>query len=349
METIYLFQSGCSGGGTVLLPSRNSHRSGNRIDESEMRFSLVPLPPHRDRAQDEEQNTPMNEARATPRQEKQPICLTIAGFDPSSGAGVTADLKTFAAHGLYGVAATSALTVQSTTGVRAVEPVRPGLLRDTLDCLAEDLPIAGVKIGMLATAGLVYEVERFLKTRPELRGTTVLDPVCRSSSGAPLLDEAGTRALREQLLGAVGWVTPNLDELTLLVDSPELRNEGMHEHVPELAAQLAGIAAALSNPELGIVVTGGHLDPSVGRPDDYVLLHGQGTWIPGEWVETTSTHGTGCAFSSALLSALVRGRQGVEAVRSAKDYVADALRASQPMGRGHGPLHHLFALERVRK
>src|SRR6185437_16397957 len=111
-----------------------------------------------------------------------PVCLTIAGFDPSSGAGVTADLKTFAAYGIYGVAAITALTVQSTQAVRAVEPVRPSLFRETVEHLAADIPLAGVKLGMLASAGLVAEAEHFLRARPELRQRAVLDPVSRSSS-----------------------------------------------------------------------------------------------------------------------------------------------------------------------
>src|SRR6185437_3639246 len=121
-----------------------------------------------------------------------PVCLTIAGFDPSSGAGITADLKTFAAYGIYGVAAMTALTVQSTQGVRKIDPVRPSLLRETVECLAEDIELAGVKLGMLAGAGLVAEADHFLRARPELRHRVVLDPVLRSSSGAALLDAEGT-------------------------------------------------------------------------------------------------------------------------------------------------------------
>ena len=265
-----------------------------------------------------------------------PVCLTIAGFDPSSGAGITADLKTFAAHGVYGVAAITALTVQSTQGVRALEPIRPSLFRETLECLAADIPLAGVKLGMLAGAGLVAEAEHFLRARPELQGKAVLDPVLRSSSGATLLDAEGTALLRERLLGVVGWITPNLDELALLT-GVEVRTR---EQVPAAAERLARQAASIGNPGLVIVVTGGHLD----RPDDY-LLNGLGSWLPGERVETRSTHGTGCAFSSALLAELVLGRDGRDAVDAAKRYVADALRAAYPVGQGRGPLHHLFGCE----
>jgi hydroxymethylpyrimidine/phosphomethylpyrimidine kinase len=263
-----------------------------------------------------------------------PVCLTIAGFDPSSGAGVSADLKSFAAYGIYGVAAITALTVQSTQGVRAIEAVRPSLLRETLEHLAADIPLAGVKLGMLASAGLVSEAEHFLRARPELRHRVVLDPVSCSSSGAPLLDAEGTSQLRERLLGAVGWVTPNLDELALLT-GVEVRTR---EQVPSAAERLHRHAASIGNPGVAIVVTGGHL----GRPDEYVLLGGKGHWLSGERVETGSTHGTGCAFSSALLAELVLGRSGVNAAEAAKLYVAGALRAAYPIGQGRGPLHHLF-------
>jgi hydroxymethylpyrimidine/phosphomethylpyrimidine kinase len=266
-----------------------------------------------------------------------PVCLTIAGFDPSSGAGITADLKTFAAHGVYGVAAITALTVQSTQGVRSLEPVRPSLLRETLECLADDVSLAGVKLGMLAGAGLVAEAEHFLRARPELRGKVVLDPVLQSSSGAALLDAEGTALLRERLLGEVGWITPNLHELALLT-KVEVQTR---EQVPGAAARLAAQAASVGNSGIAIVVTGGHLD----RPDDYLLLEGKGSWLAGERVETRSTHGTGCAFSSALLAELVTGRTGLDAVEAAKRYVAGALRAAYPVGQGRGPLHHLFACE----
>ena len=269
------------------------------------------------------------------------VCLTIAGFDPSSGAGITADLKTFAAHGVYGVAAITALTVQSTMGVQAVEPVSPSLLRQTLECLTADVTLDAVKVGMLGSASAVAEVERFLRAHPALRDRTVLDPVCRSSSGATLLDRGGLALLVERLLGVVGWVTPNLDELAVLTGIPVLERD----QVPRAAERLASLTAASGNPRINIVVTGGHLDP----PDDYVLVEGHGSWISGDRVMTTSTHGTGCAFSSALAAGLANGLEGLEAVRMAKDYVTEALRAATPIGRGRGPLHHLFALDAVRR
>lgn len=277
-----------------------------------------------------------------------PVALTIAGFDPSSGAGVTADLKTFAAHGVYGVACITALTVQTTSGVKSVEPVAARTMRATLNGLANDMELAGVKLGMLARAAGVAEVVRFLRRGLVPRDRVVLDPVTRSTSGRDLLDAAGLARLRSELLGVVGWVTPNLSELALLTGRPV---KG-HADVPDAAAALRAMAATLGNPGLRVVVTGGHLS----RPDDF-LLGGEdesapgsslgfslGSWLQGERVITGSTHGTGCAFSSGLLCQLIAGFPPADAVTNAKAYVTVALRSAYPVGRGNGPMHHLFKL-----
>jgi hydroxymethylpyrimidine/phosphomethylpyrimidine kinase len=270
-----------------------------------------------------------------------PVALTIAGFDPGSGAGITADLKTFAAHGVYGVACISALTVQSTQGVRSVEPVEPILVRQTLDCLAGDISFSGVKIGMLGSSGVVGEVSSFLasqsKTIPRQR--IVLDPVLRSSSGAPLIDQGGIGLIRDELLRRVGWITPNLGELAILAGEP---GPVGRDQVPSAAVRLQEISRRLGNDELNIVVTGGHFD----RPDDFLLTAaGEESWLRGEKIATNSTHGTGCAFSSALLCGLISGVNPGSAVAAAKAYVTEALRAAYPVGKGKGPLNHLFRFD----
>ena len=271
-----------------------------------------------------------------------PVALTIAGFDPGSGAGITADLKTFSAHGIYGVACISAMTVQSTLGVRAVEPLSPALVRQTLECLAEDVSLAGVKIGMLGNSAIVREVSSFLTAQSGSipRERIVLDPVLNSSSGAALIDLDGVEILRRELLRRVGWITPNVDELALLVgeDSSAPGSLG-REEVPAAAARLREMAARLGNDELNVVVTGGHL----GRPDDFLLTaSGEGSWLEGEKIVTKATHGTGCAFSSALLSGLICGQSHRQAVAAAKAYVTEALRSAYPVGKGKGPMNHLF-------
>ena len=271
-----------------------------------------------------------------------PIALTVAGFDPSSGAGITADLKVFAAHGLYGVSCISALTVQSTLGVQGLEPLRAGLVEATLACLMEDLAISGVKIGMLGSSGVVGEVSRFLEAQSQSipRERVVLDPVLCSSSGAALIDPGGVGLIRETLLHRVGWITPNLDELAVLIGEGEGPMD--RSQIPAAAARLKEIAARDGNPALNVVVTGGHL----AHPDDFLLTaRGEGTWLSGEKVETQATHGTGCAFSSALLCELISGRDGTEAVSAAKAYVTAALRSAYRIGQGKGPMNHLFPLD----
>jgi hydroxymethylpyrimidine/phosphomethylpyrimidine kinase len=267
------------------------------------------------------------------------VALTIAGFDPGSGAGISADLKTFAAHGMYGVACISAMTVQSTLGVRAVEPLSAMLVRQTLECLAEDVSLSGIKIGMLGSSAVVCEVSTFLTAQSGTipRQRIVLDPVLRSTSGTALIDRDGVRVIREELLPRVGWITPNVDELAVLAGgSPD------REEVPAAAARLQSMAAQLGNDALNVVVTGGHLS----RPDDFLLTaSGAGNWLPGEKIITNATHGTGCAFSSALLCELISGRTAEEAAAAAKAYVTEALRSAYPVGKGKGPMNHLFPFD----
>jgi hydroxymethylpyrimidine/phosphomethylpyrimidine kinase len=270
-----------------------------------------------------------------------PVALTIAGFDPGSGAGITADLKTFAAHRIYGVACISAMTVQSTLGIRAVEPLPAMLVRQTLECLAEDVSLSGIKIGMLGSSAVVCEVSSFLTAQSGTipRERIVLDPVLRSTSGTALIDRDGLHVIREELLPRVGWITPNVDELAVLAGgSPD------REEMPAAAARLQAMAARLGNDALNVVVTGGHLS----RPDDFLLTaSGAGNWLAGEKIITNATHGTGCAFSSALLCELISGRSPEEAVAAAKAYVTEALRSAYPIGKGKGPMNHLFPFDPV--
>lgn len=253
------------------------------------------------------------------------LALTVAGFDPSSGAGMTADLKVFAAHRIYGLAAITALTVQSTQGVRRMEAVSAEVLAETLACLAEDVAISGVKVGMLATAANVEAVSHFLSAARIPNVYVVVDPVLRSSSGKELLSADGVGLLKGLLLPLTGWLTPNTEELAVLAGVPVPDRTAVRDAAERLAAEY---------PELNLVVTGGHLD----APDDYVrLAGGESRWLPGRRIETTSTHGTGCVFSSALLCRLMRGDGPMEAAAGAKAFVAEAMAAARPIGKGRGP------------
>ncbi len=277
-----------------------------------------------------------------PTARRQPeTVLTIAGHDPSSGAGITADLQTFAAHGLFGTSAITALTVQSTLGVAEIRLVDPALLARTLDHLAADLPPAGVKIGMLGSAAIVETVAAFLEqgihrdspnSSPFAPIPVVLDPILRASSGASLLDPAALETLHTRLLPHVTWITPNWPELSALTELP----------IRTLAeAEAASHALAARQPHLHIVATGGDQT----QPTDLLRLPtGEVHLFTGEHIATASTHGTGCAFSSALLSRLVLGDTPVAAVHAAKRYVAEALRRAPGLGHGRGPLNLLWPL-----
>jgi len=254
--------------------------------------------------------------------------LTIAGFDPSSGAGVTADLMVFAAHGLFGTSCITALTVQNTLGVIATHPVASHTLTSTLDCLYSDLPPVGIKIGMLATADIVSAVVAFLtRIRQQTPVLVVLDPVLKSSSRKDLLEPNAIRTMRYELLPQVDWITPNVDELGPLLGPQFDRDTSLDT----AGAQLQELA-----PKLTVVLTGGHLDP----PNDVLFEPGSASQIlPGKRIQTASTHGTGCAFSSALLSRLVLGDQPLQAAQAAKSYVVQAMLSATPLGAGHGPLN----------
>jgi len=266
--------------------------------------------------------------------------LTIAGFDPSSGAGITADLAVFAAHGLFGTSCITGLTVQSTRGVVSNHPVAPDIIGATLNCLLEDLPPAGIKIGMLSSAAAAASVADFLtRIRPQFPHIPViLDPVLASSSGMELIDPTGADIIRRRLLPLVNWVTPNLDELAILTGLTVASKADL----PTAALALQKLVAASDNGRgLNILATGGHLDP----PDDLLLTsNGDAAWIPGQHIVSISTHGTGCALSSALLSRLLLGDQPHQAATAAKLYVAEAIRTAIPRGSGNGPLNHLWPL-----
>ncbi len=262
------------------------------------------------------------------------VLLTIAGHDPSSGAGITADLATFAAHGFFGTSAITALTAQSTLGILAVRPVGAGDLRLILQHLTSDLPPAGIKIGMLGAASIVSTVAAFLASDAiDPRIPIVLDPVLRSSSGAELLPENAMEQVHSELLTKVSWVTPNWTELAILSKTPKIST------LPE--AEQAMHHLGRRHPHLHIVATGG--DQS--HPTDLLRLpSGQVQAFPGDRIESRATHGTGCAFSSALLAALASGAEPVEAVAAAKHFVREAIRRAPQLGHGKGPMELLWPL-----
>lgn len=282
--------------------------------------------------------------------DKPPVVLTIAGFDPSSGAGVTADIKTIAAHACYGVACISALTVQSTAGVKRVEPSDPAIVTDTLQELTADFEIAAVHIGMLGSGKVVKAVADFLSApgskrmsggssgKPRLPNI-VLDPILKSSSGADLLDGPGTRLLIERLIPLSDVITPNVDEATALTDI-QIRDL---EEMKLAAAKLHEMGAA------SVVITGGHLDKAIDLLS-YVTKRGTEQEVfKAERQRSTSTHGTGCAFATAMACHLALDRGLAEATLLAKTYVAAAIAKGQTLGKGTGPVHHLYRMTQQRR
>ena len=264
------------------------------------------------------------------------VALTIAGFDPSSGAGITADLSVFAAHGIFGTSAITATTVQSTMGIAAVRAADPAWLQRTLECVSTDLPAAGVKVGMLAIDPIVRTVAEFLGTAQD-RVPVVFDPVIRSTSGFELLDPAALRRIHGEFLPLVSWITPNWAELSVL--------SGVKVRTIEDVNRAADALGKL-HPGLYIVATGGEQE----EPMDFLRAPGGAVQtFQGERVETTSTHGTGCAFSAALLSRLILGDSPAKAVANAKAYVTEALRSAPGLGHGHGPLNLLWPLRSRRR
>jgi len=266
-----------------------------------------------------------------------PVVLTIAGFDPGSGAGVTADIKTIAAHGCYGVACITALTVQSTAGVRRVETVDSGLVAETLAELAADVEVAAVHIGMLGSVKIVRTVADFLAEYklPNI----VLDPILKSSSGAALLDAAGARLLAEKLIPLATVVTPNIDEASALTGLPVTDPDEMRVAARKLHAMGA----------LAVVVTGGHLEKAI----DLLSFTGnrgiEQELFKSARLRSNSTHGTGCAFATSVACHLAMGRGLPEAVLLAKAYVAAAISNAHPLGHGTGPVHHLYRMQQQRR
>ena len=271
------------------------------------------------------------------------VVLTIAGFDPSSGAGVTADIKTMAAHGCYGVACITAMTVQSTAGVKRVEPCDPDLVADTLRELAADVKIGAVHIGMLGTGKVARAVADFLRPIGSGKGqlpNIVLDPILRSSSGADLLDAAGTRILIERLIPLADVVTPNVDEAAMIT--------GM-KRVEELDEMKAAAAKLHEMGASAVVVTGGHLEKAMDLLSFTTKRGLEQEVFKAERQRSNSTHGTGCAFATAMACHLALERGLAEATLLAKTYVSAAISNGQSLGKGTGPVHHLYRMNQQRR
>ncbi len=258
-----------------------------------------------------------------------PRVLSIAGSDSGGGAGIQADLKTFAALGCFGMTAITALTAQNTLGVRAIHGVPPAMLRDQIDAVMEDIGADAVKIGMLHSPEIVLTVAEAID-RHSLKNT-VLDPVMVATSGAVLIDQPAIEVLVRELFPRALLATPNLDEVALLVGRPIHNADDMEA----AAYQLQAMGAR------AVLVKGGHL-PGETVMDLLLLASGEKHWMHAPRIHSANTHGTGCTLSSAIAAGLALGQPLREAVEAARSYVRAALMAGAKVrtGAGSGPLNH---------
>lgn len=256
-----------------------------------------------------------------------PVALTVAGSDPSGGAGLQADLKTFQRHGVYGCAVVSLITVQNTRGVTRVVPLDAELVGAQLDAVLEDVPPRAWKTGALGTVAIVEAVAARAARLADGGPALVVDPVMISKHGASLIDEPARLALVRALLPHCALVTPNLHEAAALSGR---RVETLAE------ARDAARAIAALGPR-AVLVKGGHLE---GAPVDVLFAEGVLHELHGARVDTRHTHGTGCTLSAAITARLALGRPLLEACACAKRWLAEALRTAPGLGAGVGPVNH---------
>ena len=255
--------------------------------------------------------------------------MTIAGSDSGGGAGIQADLKTFAALGVYGTSALTAITAQNTLGVDAVLELPPDLVAAQIDAILSDIGTDAVKTGMLASSPIIRVVAD--KAKEHGLPNLVVDPVMVAKGGGRLLQEEAVEAMRSLLIPLATVVTPNLPEAAVLVGRSVESLEDARQAAGDIVAMGAGVA----------VVKGGHLE------GDAVDVFYDGTTmreLSVPRIVTTSTHGTGCTFASAIAAGLAKGLPPVDAIAAAKDYVTQAIQRSFEIGHGHGPLNHFFEL-----
>lgn len=253
--------------------------------------------------------------------------LTIAGSDSGGGAGIQADLKTFAALGVYGASVITAITAQNTRGVFAVQEIEPTIIAAQMAAVIEDLAPAAAKVGMLSSVPIVETVAE--RVRAYRLNQLVVDPVMVAKSGDPLLRADAVAALKEALLPQALVVTPNLPEAETLIGQ-RLETDADLRRAAEAIARLG---------PRWVVIKGGH---RAGDATD-LIYDGEGfETLRAERINTPHTHGTGCTFSAAIAAGLAKGRDPREAIRGAKEYLTGAIAHAYPIGGGHSPVHHFY-------
>ncbi|SFW69306.1 bifunctional hydroxymethylpyrimidine kinase/phosphomethylpyrimidine kinase [Chitinophaga sancti] len=262
--------------------------------------------------------------------------LTIAGSDSGGGAGIQADLKTFSALGCFGTSAITAITVQNTLGVSGIHSIPPDIVAGQIRAVMDDIQPSAIKIGMIHSPELALAIAETLKSYPDL--PVVLDPVMVATSGDRLIESETIAILKEQLFPLVSLVTPNLDEAAILANIPLHNLSDMHK-AADIILQTGCNA---------VLVKGGHL---AGRElfDVYKDQQNNVQIISSQYIDTENTHGTGCTLSAAIAAYLARGEKLGTAIDKASQYIHTAIAAGQHVqtGKGHGPLNHFFAPEKL--
>jgi len=256
--------------------------------------------------------------------------LTIAGSDCSGGAGIQADIKTMTAHGIYAMSAITALTAQNTTGVTDILDTTPAFLAAQLDAVFSDIVPDAVKIGMVSSADLISVIAQ--KLRQYEARHIVVDPVMVATSGSRLLQENAVETLKTELLPLVELVTPNIPEAEILAEM-EIRSPADMETAAKIISRQHRCA---------VLCKGGH---DLNDANDLLWKEGVGHWFRGTRIDNPNTHGTGCTLSSAIASNLAKGMSLEDAVQQAKEYISGALAAMLDLGKGRGPMNHLFDLK----
>ena len=262
--------------------------------------------------------------------EKMRTALSIAGSDSSGGAGIQADMKTMSAHGIYAMTAVTALTAQNTTGVTSIQEATPQFLADQLDAVFTDIFPDAVKIGMVSNAALIRVIAQKL-TQYGARHI-VVDPVMVATSGSKLMQDEALEALKRELLPLAEVVTPNIPEAETL-SGMEIKNANDMERTAKYIAETYSCS---------VLLKGGH---DLNDANDLLYRHGEAQWFHGRRINNPNTHGTGCTLSSAIASNLAYGMALKDAVKRAKEYISGALGAMLDLGKGSGPMNHLFDLK----
>lgn len=272
-----------------------------------------------------------------------PTCLTIAGSDSSGGAGIQADLKTFAAHGVYGMSAITAVTAQNTLGVQNIDVLSAKSVSQQIESVLDDIPADAIKIGMLSNTEIIKEVAKALIKYQS--SNVVIDPVMISTSGSQLVDTDAIHTLIEELIPCADLITPNISELMTLCEILEIKTSVKEIDLSDFEQLSYRVFDALpkkhNGERIAFLGKGGHLELSNKSNDLLIDSNRNAFWFAADRVETQNSHGTGCTLSAAICANLANGEQLARSCSNAKEYVYRVLKYDLDLGRGNGPLNHL--------